>query len=90
MVPTSTLFASAYALARSKFLAACTLADLEATEHRHPLAGAEGEVLATDVVRVGPREASRLLVLTSGVHGVELFAGSGCQIDWLLQASAAQ
>lgn len=87
MPPTSTLFSSSYALARRKFLAACTLAQLEATEHRHALAGADGEVLATDVVRLGPADASRVLVLTSGVHGVELFAGSGCQVDWLLHAS---
>uniref|UniRef100_UPI000D369619 DUF2817 domain-containing protein n=1 Tax=unclassified Variovorax TaxID=663243 RepID=UPI000D369619 len=88
MPPTSTLFAASYALARRKFLAACTLLQLVPAEHRHPLAGAEGEVLATDVVRLGPAEASRVLVLTSGVHGVELFAGAGCQVDWLLHASA--
>ena len=90
MPPTSTLFSSDYALARRKFLAACTLAGLEATEYLHPLRGPAGEVLATDVVRIGPADASRLLVLTSGIHGVELFAGSGCQIDWLLQASVAR
>jgi hypothetical protein len=90
MPPTSTLFSSDYAQARRKFLAACTLAGLDTIEHRHPLCGSAGELLATDVVRLGPQNASRLLVLTSGVHGVELFAGSGCQIDWVLRASAAR
>ncbi len=90
MTSTSILFSSSYASARRRFLAACTLLGLDASEHRHPLAGADGETLATDVVRIGPDDASRLLVLTSGVHGVELFAGSGCQIDWLLDVSAAQ
>ena len=90
MLPTATLFSPDYAAARRKFLAACTLAGADVHEHRHPLAGPAGEVLATDVVRIGPRDASRLLVLTSGVHGVELFAGSGCQIDWLLELSAEQ
>ncbi|CAN5406252.1 M14 family metallopeptidase [soil metagenome] len=90
MTPTTTLFSSDYASARRRFLAACTLAGLDVAEHRHALAGASGETLATDVVRIGPADAARLLVLTSGVHGVELFAGSGCQIDWLLHASATQ
>lgn len=88
--PPATRFADGYATARAKFLAACTLAGLAPQAHAHPLAGPQGEPLATDVVRVGPAEARRLLVLTSGVHGVELFAGSGCQVDWLLQQDAAQ
>jgi len=89
MLPTSTLFSNDYAQARQKFLAACKLRDLVPETHAHPLAGAQGEALATDVVRVGPQDARRVLVLTSGVHGVELFAGSGCQIDWLLAHEAA-
>lgn len=88
MNPTSTLFSANYAQARAKFLAACTLAGLSPQSHVHPLRGPAGEVLATDVVRVGPARARRVLVLTSGVHGVELFAGSGCQIDWLLSHTA--
>ena len=79
-----TLFSADFAAARAKFLAACTLRGLAPQTHLHPLAGAHGEMLATDVVRIGPDDAARLLVLTSGVHGVELFAGAGCQIDWLL------
>lgn len=88
MTPARTLFADGYAAARRKFLAACTLAGLTPESHQHPLRGPQGEALATDVVRVGPADARRVLVLTSGVHGVELFAGSGCQIDWLLQHDA--
>lgn len=89
MLPTATLFAGDFARARQKFLAACTLRGLAPQSFLHPLAGAQGEVLATDVVRIGPQDARRVLVLTSGVHGVELFAGSGCQIDWLLTHDAA-
>ncbi len=89
MSPASTLFSTSYAQARQKFLAACTLAGLVPQTFAHPLAGAQGEALATDVVRIGPQEARRVLVLTSGVHGVELFAGSGCQIDWLLTQDPA-
>lgn len=89
MAPVSTLFSHGYAQARGKFLAACTLAGLVPQSHGHPLAGPSGEALATDVVRLGPAQAGRVLVLTSGVHGVELFAGAGCQVDWLLTADAA-
>lgn len=85
-VPSTFGFAASYGEARRKFLAACTLRGLQAQWHAHPLRGAEGEALAVDVARVGPADARRVLVLTSGVHGVELFAGSGCQIDWLLSA----
>jgi predicted deacylase len=88
MLPTDTLFSADYATARAKFLAACALRGLTPQMHLHPLAGAQGEVLAADVVRVGPADARRVLVLTSGIHGVELFAGSGCQIDWLLAHDA--
>jgi len=88
MIPTDTLFSADYATARRKFLAACALRGLAPEVHGHPLAGAQGEALATDVVRIGPADAQRVLVLTSGVHGVELFAGSGCQIDWLLTQSS--
>lgn len=77
-------FAGNYATARRKFLAACTLRGLDVEAHVHPMRGAAGEELATDVVRLGPAQAPRVLVLTSGVHGLELFAGSGCQVDWLL------
>ena len=90
MNPTTTLFSANYAQARARFLAACTLAGLVPQSHVHPLRGPEGELLATDVVRVGPAQARRVLVLTSGVHGVELFAGSGCQIDWLLSQAPGE
>lgn len=85
-VPSTFGFAAGYAAARQKFLAACTLRGLHVQTHRHPLQGIDGEALAVDVVRVGPAFARNVLVLTSGVHGVELFAGSGCQINWLLSA----
>jgi hypothetical protein len=81
-------FSRDYVHARRKFLAAAHLRGLQVTSHEHPLLGAQGEALFTDVVRIGPQQAARVLVLTSGVHGLELFAGSGCQIEWLLQHSA--
>lgn len=45
--------------------------------------GPEGETLATDTVWIGPADASKVLVLLGGTHGVEGFAGSAVQIDQL-------
>lgn len=78
-------FAPDYGAAREKFLAACRLCDLPVESWRHPLNGADGAPLFTDVARIGPRSARHVLVLTSGVHGPELMAGSGCQVGWLLR-----
>lgn len=72
-----------YATARAHFLDACGQAGLPVQSHRHPLAAPDGSPLATDVVRIGPAAARRLLVLTSGPHGPELMAGSACQTRWL-------
>lgn len=61
-------------------------------QHRHAPAretrpcsgrGPHGEPLSTDVAWLGPADASRVLVLISATHGVEGFAGSAIQCDWL-------
>lgn len=82
-------FPADYTQSRSAFAEACAQAELVATSYPHPLPGPRGLPLAADVVRVGPDDASRLLVLTSGVHGPELMAGSACQSFWLRSAAAA-
>lgn len=45
--------------------------------------GLHGEALATDVSRLGPETARRLLVTTSATHGVEGFCGSAAQVALL-------
>lgn len=79
-----TRFARSYGAARRKFLLAAEIAGLEVRTHVHPLTGPDGETLANDVVWLGPRDARRVLVITSGTHGPELFCGSGAQIDLML------
>jgi len=55
---------------------------LEAVQH--PLTGPGGEVLACDVAWLGQgKHPEKLLVLISGTHGVEGFAGSAIQADCL-------
>jgi Protein of unknown function (DUF2817) len=79
-------FAQSYAEARSKFLAAAESAGLDVSSHVHPLRGRDGEELAMDVVRDGPPDAERLLVVSSACHGVEGFCGSGVQTALLQDA----
>ncbi|WP_270937758.1 M14 family metallopeptidase [Falsiroseomonas oryzae] len=81
-------FCTDYATARERFLAAATGAGARIASHRHPLSGPRGEVLACDTAWLGPEDAPRVLVLVSGAHGVEGFAGSGPQIDLLSRGLA--
>jgi len=76
---TATHFASSYAEARNKFLAAAAAAGLPVESHPHPLPGRDSELLAMDVARFGPADAKALLLITSACHGVEGFCGSGVQ-----------
>ncbi|MCM5678600.1 M14 family metallopeptidase [Schlegelella sp. S2-27] len=76
-------FAGSYAEARQKFLGSCEDAGLDVEHHVHPMLGRDGETLALDVCREGPRDAERVLILSSACHGVEGYAGSGIQIALL-------
>jgi hypothetical protein len=82
-------FAQSYAEARGKFLAACAQAGLPVQSHAHPLPGRDGEPLAMDVARAGAAGASRLLIVSSGCHGVEGYCGSGVQGALLADAGFA-
>jgi predicted deacylase len=78
-------FSASYAEARSKFIAAATQRGLAIESELLALPGADGEALAMDVVRDGPADASRMLVVISGVHGVEGYCGSAIQTGLLAQ-----
>jgi hypothetical protein len=76
-------FSGSYSEAREKFLQAVAAAGGSVESFKHPCSGPGGEELATDAAWLGPSDASRTLVLISGVHGVEGYCGSGAQVDWL-------
>jgi hypothetical protein len=80
MIGVAAAFSARYAQARVKFLEAAATAGLPIESHFHPLKGADGEVLAMDVVRDGPPDADKLLIVSSACHGVEGFCGSGVQV----------
>jgi hypothetical protein len=78
------MFSASYAEARAKFLSALDEAGgTRVAAIENPAKGPAGEALFTDVGRLGPDDASRLLVLVSGTHGLEGFCGSGCHTGWL-------
>lgn len=51
--------------------------------------GPDGHALTIDVARRGPSRASRALVVSSGLHGIEGYFGSAVQRTWLAQAPHA-
>ncbi|MCX8520870.1 MAG: M14 family metallopeptidase [Rhodoferax sp.] len=76
-------FSTTYKQARQQLLKAAGDAGLKSEAHVKPHLGIEGEVLALDVVHMGPPQATQMLVLSSGCHGVEGYSGSGVQIACL-------
>lgn len=73
-----------YAEARRTFLRRAGAAGAVIESTRHPSARApDGGELAVDVVRLGPAAAERVLLIVSGIHGVEGPAGSAAQSAWL-------
>jgi len=88
-VTLATRFTRTYAAARQKIQLAAALRGVELHAYPHPLPGPDGGELATDVALLGNPDARRVLVMTSGVHGPELYCGSGAQVDALLDLDIA-
>ena len=79
-----TIFPDSYAAARRDFLAAAEAAGAQVRSVTFEgLAGRDGEALAMDVASLGPQSGGPVLLVLSGVHGVEGFAGSVVQRRWL-------
>ena len=70
-----------YYSARERFLAVCDARSLKVASYRHPLQGPDGNPIFTDAVRIGRRDANKVLLVNSGIHGVEGYAGSHAQVD---------
>ena len=87
--PTSIPSPPSYSEARDKFLAAARVAGATTYRYDNPTKGPKGEALSTDVARLGPDDASQVVVTISSTHGVEGYCGSGFQVDWLASVGAA-
>jgi hypothetical protein len=84
------VFSTSYAQARRRFRDAAARRDLVVESSVLDLPGVDGEELAVDVVRDGPADAARLLIVLSGVHGVEGYCGSAVQTGLLELGEPAQ
>lgn len=80
----SPYFSSSYQEARGKILTAFNHAAGQVETYTHPLHTApDGTPLCTDVLWLGPKDARAKLLISSGLHGIELFAGSAIQLKSL-------
>jgi len=78
-------FAGTYAEARDRFRRRAAEVGARLASHPHP---ADPD-LACDVATLGDPAAPTKIVISSGVHGVEGFAGSAVQAAWLKHARSA-
>ncbi|MDD5275572.1 MAG: DUF2817 domain-containing protein, partial [Methylovulum sp.] len=79
------LFPVSYAAARQHWFKQLAALSSPLNHRPYPCAGLgpDGEPLVTDTVWIGPENASKVLVLLAGTHGIEGFAGSAIEIDHL-------
>lgn len=83
-------FATSYADARTKFAAAVAACGGTRISYEHPSErGPAGEALAIDVAHLGDPNGPRQLIVISGTHGQEGYAGSAVQIAWMLAGGPA-
>ncbi len=77
------LFSPDYATARARFRDAARAAGFSLTAHGIDPRGPDGGDLTLDVARKGPKDARKVLVVSSGTHGIEGFFGSAVQLGLL-------
>lgn len=76
-------FSPNYTTARAQFRTAVEKEGGRLTELRLDAKGPNGEDLTIDIAWFGAEKPKRALVHSSGLHGVEAFAGSAIQLQWL-------
>lgn len=83
------VFPDDYGAAREQFVRLAQGAGAAMERLEIEARGPDGEALSLDLARLGPMDARRVLVLVSGVHGVEGPAGSAIQAQALAEDLAA-
>ena len=78
------LFARQYVTARQKFLDLAERMELDVDSVKIFERGPQEEFLSTDFVWIGPRDATKVMLHTSGVHGVEGHPGSAAAL-WIME-----
>ena len=87
MAPPRTYFSPDYATARSRFRLAAQQAGGRLSSLALAPAGPGGDDLTIDIAWLGAHTPQRAFIHSSGVHGVEAFAGSAIQVRWLVEGS---
>lgn len=82
-------FSEDYATARQRFREHARAAGFELATYPIDQRGPDGGELAIDVARSGEESARRVLVVSSGLHGIEGYFGSAVQSAWLARGAAA-
>ena len=79
------LFSACYLTGRQRWLEQLTKLSDPVQYLPYPCAGygPDHEVLITDTAWIGAEDASKALVIISGTHGIEGFAGNAVELDWL-------
>jgi hypothetical protein len=72
-----------YRTARSRFREMVARRSWPAEAHVVHAPGFDEGDLTIDVARAGPADAERLIILSSGIHGVEAPLGSAVQLAWI-------
>jgi len=80
-------FSPSYKIARERFLKAAEQASARVISFPLDLQGREDEELFIDVAWLGSKAPERVVFHSSGVHGVEGFAGSAIQLQFLSVAT---
>lgn len=86
----SAYFSPDYFHARDRFLALARSRGARIASQPITARGPNGETLFIDTAYFGAEEPRRLLVVVSGTHGVEGFAGSAIQQQWLDRSSSSK
>ena len=81
--PSSDGFADGYADARQAWLQAVSACGGRVHGLRHPGRGPAGEALWQEIALFGDAQATEVVVIACGTHGIEGYAGSAVQTAWL-------
>ena len=83
-------FSSDYQIARDRFVEAVRASGGSIECIPNPHRGPDGGRLFMDIARIGAEDATRTLVVISGTHGIEGFAGSGIQTGLLQEGISSR
>jgi hypothetical protein len=87
--PENRFFSADYQSARERFRQAAERGGARLTALDLEAKGPKGEDLAIDIAWFGAEQPRQVLLHSSGVHGVEAFAGSAIQLQWLAKGISA-